>query len=172
MKKKNQHAFTLIELLVVVAIIGILAAVGVVAYNGYTSKAKDVALKKNFDNVRKFAMLKFQECELGSQMKFKNSNGNDVFFNCTSTDRTDFSNKLIEHVNNHICKNVYNSKNDCMILTGGYSEYYIVIDKNPCGRSCCRQSVLIRAWTDRTINGSAHEYKPTLLYLGNWCPNP
>tara|TARA_B110000114_G_scaffold139045_1_gene146470 strand:- start:83 stop:220 length:138 start_codon:yes stop_codon:yes gene_type:complete len=43
----KQKAFTLIELLVVVAIIGILAAVGVVAYNGYTNSTKIAVIKNN-----------------------------------------------------------------------------------------------------------------------------
>ena len=37
---RKEKGFTLIELLVVVAIIGILAAVGTVAYNGYTEGPK------------------------------------------------------------------------------------------------------------------------------------
>ena len=51
MKNKG---FTLIELLVVVAIIGILAAVGVVAYSGYTKSAKIQAVKQQHKQVVKY----------------------------------------------------------------------------------------------------------------------
>ena len=62
----NQKAFTLIELLVVVAIIGILAAVGVVAYNGYTKSAKEKVTESNFNNINKALVLEFMNCELDS----------------------------------------------------------------------------------------------------------
>jgi prepilin-type N-terminal cleavage/methylation domain-containing protein len=59
---RHSQAFTLIELLVVVAIIGILAAVGVVAYNGYTKAAKENAVKANHKIVVKFISEELMRC--------------------------------------------------------------------------------------------------------------
>ena len=60
----KRNGFTLIELLVVVAIIGILAAVGVVAYNGYTDSAKRAKSMQQHKDVIKVMTAKWGLCEI------------------------------------------------------------------------------------------------------------
>jgi len=62
MFNKKQLGFTLIELLVVIAILGILAAVGVPAYQGFQQKAKYNSAKANFTNAKAFIMAEISKC--------------------------------------------------------------------------------------------------------------
>ena len=61
---KNNKGFTLIELLVVVAIIGILAAVGTVAYQGYISGANKSATKSNHASAVKYIAAEVAKCSI------------------------------------------------------------------------------------------------------------
>ena len=69
----KQKGFTLIELLVVVAIIGILAAVGVVAYSGYTTGAKESACKSNHNQIINKVKANQTLCEFETSIKIRNS---------------------------------------------------------------------------------------------------
>jgi len=64
--KLRIKGFTLIELLIVVAIIGILAGVGVPMYNGYMASAKVQSATTNHKNIKSFVAATLTKCSTGS----------------------------------------------------------------------------------------------------------
>ena len=66
--KSNKKGFTLIELLVVVAIIGILAAVGIPMYQGYQATAKFNAVKATHKQAVTFISSEVTKCGIGKNL--------------------------------------------------------------------------------------------------------
>jgi len=79
-------AFTLIEPLVVVAIIGILAAVGVNTFNGFQEKARVAAMKHIHASTVKKITTELMKCQLGETTFFTTSKyGGSYSANCNGS---------------------------------------------------------------------------------------
>ena len=115
----NRNGFTLIELLVVVAIIGIIAAVGVVAYSGYTSGAKQNAIKSRHKKIVKLFKAEFEKCNIGEKVYLNND---DTFDQCqrildpSKRHIRQLRNVLILHINNTMqWKDIYKREEEAAI---------------------------------------------------------
>ena len=99
----HKKAFTLIELLVVVAIIGILAAVGVNTFSGFQEKAKISATKSNHNNVVKKVTLTIQECHLSGSVSMMSvpNNTTKKNINCYGNQFYFFADYLINDMDNN-----------------------------------------------------------------------
>ena len=103
--------FSLIELLVVVAIIGILAAVGVVAFQGFTESSKESVCKQNHSAMVSYTEQILLKCELGGdngtgQVAMKNFNGSNVNITC-HTRSFEWNRDLLNHFNGSGFKNPF-----------------------------------------------------------------
>ena len=63
---KKNSAFTLIELLIVVAIIGILASVGITMYNGYIEEAKNSSSQQCHNDFANLVQISTTLCDAGA----------------------------------------------------------------------------------------------------------
>jgi type IV pilus assembly protein PilA len=107
---KNNKGFTLIELLVVVAIIGILAAVGTVAYQGYTAGAKKNATKSNHASVTKYIAAELAKCNMGEDLTMVAADG--TGYACDGTGLSGFAvNALADF------KNTYTPANPAVVAS-------------------------------------------------------
>ena len=163
----HRKAFTLIELLVVVAIIGILAAVGLTTYNGIQNNAKASTTLKSLHTVEKFINTSLATCQLNGGGTLKLSPTRSI--NCDITNNTSNVNAMLDVFMNYFLdqgfKNAYNNSDPFINRTGGGGDNVLGrlrLDETECTSGSSKKKITLRARTHK-------ETKLIIITPIGWC---
>ena len=132
----KSSGFTLIELLVVVAILGIIASIGIVSFNGYTASAK----RKSAENVMQQISLGQTEYYSDMGIYYLNSSGT----SCTpsATTSTQIETNLLGGADN------INDEMGYQLCIANHSSNYL-INANEVGGNCEIEMTALGTFTRR-----------------------
>ena len=166
-KEKNCKAFTLIELLVVVAIIGILAAVGITQFGGFTESAKIAAVKANEKTAASYIRNTLMKCEFQSTVVIETYGSID----CKAVQHHSAISPMLAVFNSYLLpkfgKNPFDISLDAIVVSGqNQANGMLSLDygrPDQCdGRRWCLRLVALLS------NGYPNGRNDTQFYFPNW----
>ena len=142
-----ERAFSLIELLVVVAIIGVLAVLGVNVYSGFQDSAKAKVSRTIFSNVEDFVKSEIAKCHLGEEKIFDENlscSGRTGTLTVRAAERSlrDFKNPYDSSQNSVILGSQY-VKGNVYITSSNQNVILHVCFKDSCGNDVNKTGVTI-----------------------------